>query len=317
MEHLSELGTEIQNGDNRIKVSVETGGSGLTDAELRATAVPVSQVSGANWSVSVTDIFGSTGANIVNPDNRLKVELPTGTTGLTDAEIRATALPVSQVSGSIWSTNVTNIVTVSATDLDIRDLANATDSVSAYQVSGAIWSTNVTNTVTVTGSLTSTVSTGPTAVDANDDGSAPVQTGGIARTSNPTAVAGGDVVKSTHDDLGRMVMRPVQVRDLIQTAYASLTTGTETTFLAGVAATFLDLINVIATNNSDAAVTVDLRSATGGGIVTSIRVPANGTAGIASHVPIPQDVVADTWTGDLPDITGTTVTLSGLFSKEI
>lgn len=41
------------NGDNRLRVSVETGGAGLTDAELRASAVPVNQVSGANWSMNV------------------------------------------------------------------------------------------------------------------------------------------------------------------------------------------------------------------------------------------------------------------------
>src|SRR3990167_1700097 len=42
-------GADLLNADNRLRVSVETGGSGLTDSELRASAVPVAQVSGASW----------------------------------------------------------------------------------------------------------------------------------------------------------------------------------------------------------------------------------------------------------------------------
>ena len=336
------------NPDNRLRVSVETGGSGLTDAELRATAVPVSQVSGSIWSTAVIDIFGSTAASgVFNADNRIKVSVETGGSGLTDSELRASAVPVSQVSGASWSTEATqsgtwNIGTVTTVTGITNSVAASIVDSSGVQYSGSnpfivSVSGNVTSTgayllnadgtyrdtvpisgsVSVSGSITSTVVTGPTVADVADDGSAPVQVGGVARTANPTAVANGDVVKSTHDDLGRQVTRPVQVRDLVQTAYVSLTTGTETTLLAGASGVFHDLIHAIGTNNSDAAVTVDIRSATGGGIVTSIRIPANGTAGASLTVPIPQDVSADTWTADLPDITGTTVTLSGLFSKEV
>lgn len=352
------VASNLINSDDRLRVSLETGGSGLTDSELRATAVPVSQLSGAIWSTAVIDIFGSTAAtSVFNADNRIRVSVETGGSGLTDAELRASSVPIEQVSGSNWSTSVTNTVTVSATDLDIRDLANATDSVSVYQVSGHQWSTSasqagtwnigtvttvtgVTNsiaaaltdssgiqysgsnpvpvTATVSGSITSTVVTGPTVADAVDDGSAPVQVGGIARTANPTAVAGGDVVKSTHDDLGRAVSRPVQVRDLIATAYVSISNGDETVLLAaGASGVFHDLIYVLGTNNSDAAVTVALRDSTAGNIKTSIRIPANGTAGVSTLVPIPQDEALSVWTADLPDITGTTVTLSALFSKEV
>lgn len=358
----------LMNADGRIRVSTEAGSGGLTDTELRASSVPVEQVSGSVWSTNVAQYGGAavaTGTEVNASFLRVVHATDVGlsanvtntvTVSATDLDIRDLAnasdsVSVYQVSGASWSVN-TGTVTVTATDLDTRDLTNASDSISAYQVSGANWSVNVTNadldirdlvnatdsisayqvsghrwsteatqsgtwTVALSGSLTSTVATGPTAVDANDDGSAPVQVGGIARTANPTAVAGGDVVKATHDDLGRMVTRPVQVRDLIQTAYVSVTTGTETTLLASGAGVFSDLIHVIATNNSDAAVTVDLRSATGGGIVTAIRVPANGTAGVACPVPIPQDIAATTWTVDLPDITGTTVTVSALFSTEV
>ena len=317
----------VFNADNRVRVSVETGGSGLTDSELRATSVPVAQASGAIWSMAVIDIFGSTAAtSIINPDNRLKVELPSGTSGLTDSELRATSVPVSQVSGANWSTEVTNTVTVdgsgvtqpvSATNLDIRDLANASDSVSAYQVSGAVWSTEVTNTVTVTGSLTSTVVVGDIPADAADTGSAPVKVGGIARTANPTAVAAGDRVSATHDDLGRQVFRPLQVRDLIQTAYVSVTNGTETTLRAAVAGAFLDLIMIVGSNNSDAAVSVDVRPVTAGNIINTLRIPANGTAGWTPPTPWPQSEQGNNWTVDGPDETGRTLTFSALFSQEV
>ena len=368
---------EYLNADNRLRVSVETGGGGLTDTELRASSVPVAQVSGAMWSTAVIDIFGSTAAaSVFNADNRIRVSNETGGTGLTDAELRASAVPVIQVSGATESVNV--ITTVGLTDTQLRassvptfQVSGAIDSVNVVttvgitdtqlrassvpveqvsgsnwstniigtvpvsgpvtdtqiratslpveQVSGSNWSTSVTNTVTVavSGSVTSTVVTGPTVADAVDDGSAPIQVGGIAQTANPTAVAANDVVKSTHDDLGRQVMRPVQVRDLISTAYVSLSTGTETTLLAAVAGAYLDLVYVMGTNNSDAAVTVDIRAVTAGNVQTSIRIPANGTAGVALPVPIPQDETGNAWTADLPDITGTTVTLSALFSKEV
>src|SRR3990167_9327585 len=78
-------GTDLLNADNRLRVSVETGGSGLTDAELRASSVPVEQVSGSTWSVSVNDAFRTTIASTtLNSDNRLRVSLETGGSGLTD-----------------------------------------------------------------------------------------------------------------------------------------------------------------------------------------------------------------------------------------
>lgn len=334
---------ELQNPDGRVKVELPSGTSGLTDTELRAAHLDVQQVSGAIDSVNVvttigltdtqlrastldvkqvsgsidsvyvTGIFGTTiTSGIINGDNRIRVSVETGGSGLTDAEIRATALPTIQVSGAIDSVNV--VSTVGLTDTLLR-----ASSVPVEQVSGSIWSTAVigTPTVTVSGSITSTVVTGPTVADAVDDGTAPVQVGGIARTANPTAVAGNDVAKISTDDLGRTLTRPIQVRDLIQTAYATFATGTEATLIAGVASTFLDLIYIMGANNSDAAVSVDIRSGTANGVVMTLQIPASGTAGVALPVPLPQEVVASAWTADLPDITGTTVTLSALFSREI
>lgn len=336
---------ELVNPDGRLLVELPTGSSGLTDDELRATAVPVSQVSGATWSVSVNDIFRSTVATaLINGDDRLRVSVETGGSGLTDAELRATAVPVDQVSGAIWSTEVTNTVTVSATDLDIRDLT-ATDVVTANlsAVDNAVLDAIAasvadvdTNTDGIEGLLTTIdADTGgiladtaaiETAVQIMDDwdgvhgaavGADGARIMAEARTSNPTAVDSGDNVRVMADDLGRQVMRPVQVRDLIKTAYVSVTGGSETTLRAAVAGSYLDCIMIVGSNNCTAAVSVDIRAVTGGNIVHTLRIPADGTAGWAPHVPWPQDETGNNWTVDGPDETGRTLTFSALFSQEI
>src|SRR3990167_6471993 len=172
---------ELTNPDGRLKVELPTGGSSLTDTELRASSVPVEQVSGSTWSTYVTGAFGSTAARgMINEDNRLRVSLETGGSGLTDSELRASSVPVEQVSGSTWSTYVTG----------------STGTISTYSVNtdGTYRDTMpISGSVSISGSLTSTVVTGTTTSDAVDDGSAPVKLGGIARTANPAVVAGGDI----------------------------------------------------------------------------------------------------------------------------
>lgn len=192
--------------------------------------------------------FGASAyADYLNADNRLRVSMETGGGGLTDSELRASAVEVSQVSGALWSTIV----------------------------------------------------------------------GGVVRTTNPSAIADGSNVRGSFDDLGRILVRPIQVRDLIQTAYATLTNGTETTLRAAIAGVYLDLIYIVGSNNSSAAVTVNIRPVTAGNIVMSLQIPANGTAGISCPIPLPQSDTGNNWTADMDDITGTTVYLSALFSQEI
>jgi hypothetical protein len=173
--------------------------------------------------------------------------------------------------------------------------------------------------VNITGSGNSTIAVGSVAADAVDDGSAPVQSGGVARTANPTAVANGDVVKASYDDLGRSLVR-TQVRDLMSTAYASVANGTETTLLAASAGFYFDLVYIMAANNSDAAATIDVRGVTAGNILMTMIVPPYGTSGVSLPTPLPQtgsDGTGNNWTIDMNDITGTTVYVSALFSKEI
>lgn len=277
-----------------------------------ASIQPVSQVSGHSWSV-----FASldTTVALYNGDNRLRVSVETGGSGLTDAELRASSVPVEQVSGSVWSTAVTNAFSAVA---DTGGGEGVDKALRVVQASGAVSSVSVTNTPTVllSGSLTSAVVTGPTLHDAADDGDAPVKTGGVAIQTVPTAVADGDRVRFIADDLGRQLVR-YQARDLTQSAYISLTNGTETTLVTGVASTYLDLVWIVGANNSDAAVSVDLRSGTAGSVLLTLEIPAYGTAGANfGPDPLQQEIVAGAWTADMPDITGTTISLSAKFNKE-
>lgn len=342
----STVTSSVLNGDNRIRVSVETGGSGLTDSELRATAVPVSQASGANWSVSVSDVFGTIGTNVVNPDGRVKVELPTGSSGLTDTELRASSVPVAQASGAVWSTAVTDVFATTQTSVVVNtdnrvrvELPSYTQPISVTDIFATSSTSNVVNpdnrvkvelpatSVTVTSITNSTaaaiVDSGGVQYSGSNplpitvvNGAASTTNAVLTRQSNPTAVA-ADYVPLSADDLGRQLVRPVQVRDLIVTAYVSVTNGTETTLLAASAGNFHDLIYLLAANNSDAAVSVDIRSVTGGNVITTLRIPANGSVGFSLPVPIPQDATGNNWTIDGPDETGRTITVSALFSREV
>jgi hypothetical protein len=57
-----------------------------------------------------------------------------------------------------------------------------------------------------------------------------------------------------------------------------------------------------------------------GNIVAHYEIPANSTVGFSGAVGYPiatSDESGNAWTVDLPDITGTTVYVSALFTKEI
>lgn len=141
----------------------------------------------------------------------------------------------------------------------------------------------------------------------------------IARQTNPTATGDTNPLFQSADKLGRALNRPIQVRELIATAYGTASTQAETTLLTAGAATFLDLISIMCANTSNAAVQVDIRATVGGNIVQSIEVPANGTAGWVPPVPWPQDSTGNGWSFKNPasDPSNTTIIVSALFTKEV
>lgn len=104
------------------------------------------RVSGAEASVF---------AEIMNPDGRVKVELPAGASGLSDAELRASSLDVRQVSGSVNSVSVTNAsipVTV-ASSLEVKQVSGSVDSVSITNASIPVTGTFYQATQPVSGTI--------------------------------------------------------------------------------------------------------------------------------------------------------------------
>lgn len=315
----NDAGTALAGTDlDYIPISTDSSGNVRTTF---SGSVEVKQVSGFIDSVKVTGFDTSVGASLLNGDGNAYDARDRNWTITESVEVK-------QVSGFINSVKVTGFDTSVGASLlggdgaayDARDRnwtitetvpISTTQSFEVKQVSG------FSNSVNVIGISASAAVVGDVASDVADSGEGPVKIGGIARIANPTAVAAGDRVSATFDDVGRVVNYPYQVRDLITTARVSLTNGTETTLLAGVSGVFHDCAYIKGSNSSSGAVTVDIRDATTGGIVTTLDIPANSVAGVATPVPIPQNAAADTWTADMGDYTNTTVVVEGLFIKNV
>lgn len=140
---------------------------------------------------------------------------------------------------------------------------------------------------------------GTVAHDGADAGN-PVKIGGQARTTNPTAVADADRVNAIFDDLGRLVVVPHQVRDLVATQATTITNSTtETTIVTAAASTFHDLTHLTITNASATAVVVTLRDATGAGTPCTYALAANGGIVLAYPTPKKQGTVNTNWTVQL------------------
>lgn len=141
-----------------------------------------------------------------------------------------------------------------------------------------------------------------------------------AHTANPTAVADGDAVRLRATDTGNLVMRPLQVRDLLQTAYVTAASEGPKTLLAGSSGVFHDMVYFMAANESDAAITLDITQTTSGTVQGTVVVPATSTAGLAlGGASIPQDHADATWQVDniSSDASNTTYSVTALFSKEV
>lgn len=134
-----------------------------------------------------------------------------------------------------------------------------------------------------------------------NDADEPVKVGGVARQTNPAAVRDGTRVNAAFDDLGRQVMWPYQVRDLISTGSATLTRAQETAVIAAVAAAFVDVVTITGANTSGAAIRVDIRSGTGNGVMDTLVIPATNVISKTYHVPLVANNLAAPWTAQVND----------------
>lgn len=105
-----------------------------------------------------------------------------------------------------------------------------------------------------------------------------------------------------------------EVRAARVTAYATVTTGSPTVLNAGDADYFTDIIEIQLSNNSTAAVGVDLLN--DGTKVRHFEIPANSTIEAQYGTPLMQGNQNTPWLIDIPDITGTTVEVGATLIKE-
>ena len=129
----------------------------------------------------------------------------------------------------------------------------------------------------------------------------PVLCGGEARTTNPTAVGDGDVVRSMHDDLGRQVVVLHAPRDRTVHNRLALTATTETTLIAaGGGGVFRDLVLLVLSNESATECRVDIRDSTAGTIRLSVDLAADGGGAVVPFpLPLTQSSVNNNWTAQL------------------
>jgi hypothetical protein len=130
------------------------------------------------------------------------------------------------------------------------------------------------------------------------DGGFPIKIGGVARTSNPTAVTNGQRVNASFDKLGKLIAVGA-IRDLKGVQKTSITTTSETTVVtAGGAGVFNDVYAIVVTNKSATGVSVDFKDATAGTTRMTLYAPATDTRGftVAVDSAMVQAVAANNWT---------------------
>lgn len=162
------------------------------------------------------------------------------------------------VTGTFWQT--TQPVSLASTTVTGSVAVTGTFFQTTQPVS--LTSTTITGTVAATQSGTWVVS-GPTA-SGTAVSAAPLTVGGRASTTNPTAVADGQVVNERFDKTGRAIVRVGQARELYgkqaTTITASVTSTTVVT--AGGAGVFTDITTLTVTNSSATALIVTLSDGT-------------------------------------------------------
>ena len=136
----------------------------------------------------------------------------------------------------------------------------------------------------------------------------------LSRTTSQIPVADRTRTDVATDDLGRVLTR-YQTRDLLVTGSASLTGGTKTALATAPTGTYLDLYQFTWTNSSDAATTLTVTDESTSVLVLPLAASSSDT--LLFPMPLKQNATGVAWYVDLPDISGTTVTINAVFSKEV
>ncbi len=250
---------------------------------------------------SLVDTDGDYAPVQVNSSGAVRVAVDESLAGITEYT-EDVAAPADPSGLTVLMTRDDALSTVSEAEGDWSRLRGTAE--------GALW-VAVNGTVSVDLGSNNDVQ-GMAAHDAGVSGN-PLLIGAEARTTLPTAVGNGDAVRLQADDQGVLITSNTP-RNLISTARVALTTTTETTVLAAIAATFIDLTDIILSNSSGSAVTVDIRDSTAGTIRLTLHLAATGGgASINLRTALPQATANNNWTAQLSAAVSTVyVTLIGL-----
>lgn len=135
---------------------------------------------------------------------------------------------------------------------------------------------------------------------ASADSGNPVKVGCVAHTVLPTAGSDGNRFDCMADKFGRLAVVMNGDRALATTGTVTVSSTTETTLLASVASTFLDVTHLSCTNNSATLVRIDIRDATAGTIRFSRALAASGGGFVDDfNMPFPQSAAGNNWTVQL------------------
>lgn len=140
---------------------------------------------------------------------------------------------------------------------------------------------------------------------------------GLSRQKGQIPVGESVITDIATDDLGRLITTPYQVRDLLFTANATLTRGTETTVLTGNGLHFYDIVTITGANTSGIAQNIDIRFGTAGTVIDKLTIPVTSTANKQYAVPlsaseVDQSITAQNTTqSDLSD-SPVSITITGL-----
>ena len=301
--------------DNPVPVTIASGGSATT----ASVPVDVDGIAYDGDNPAPVQISGVALAANQLPDGH-NVTVDNASIAVTGTFYQATQ----PVSGTVTVADVTASVKTALIDSTGVQYSGSnplpiSDAGGALTVDGTVAVSGITNSVAaalVDSSGVQYSSSNPVPID--DAGGAITVDGTVtvSAITASTAVNIGDSTGVGYSGSNPLPITEVVTRGSYKTAYASVTNGTETNILTGEASYYHDLVWIMCANQSDVAVAIDLRETTGGTIMATIEVPANGTAGIAPTLPMPQSNISGAWTADMDDITGTTVDITALFKKE-
>lgn len=162
----------------------------------------------------------------------------------------------------------------------------------------AVAVTHVGSTAIVTGGVDGSQGVGGvTAVNATSTGN-PVFAGGVAVVgANPTKATNSQRTGIATDAAGRLITVASHERTMSGTQQTTITSSTaETTVLAAVASTFLDITGLQITNSSTSATLVTLKDSTAGTTRKIFNIAAGGGIVVPFNPPLAQATVNTNWT---------------------